>query len=277
MKRIVTLIMGMCLALCAFAQAQITTRREKISDFPSKITKVVLTGNDFHDIAIKAAVKSVWTISPFEFCSLDEFNALKKDANYYFLLLVKVQRKKESAPGISYFTLVKGTPDAETIDDMMELSNIPVCPADFPNGKEGSFMPALLDIMQKCVEKSMTSAFSGIGSIMQNITKTAGMNLIFDEADLAPQINEKYKTAKFGAKVLAGDDDLTMEAMDGAASNTAVGYVIAPMDNESASSYFLMLINAETHELYYYKKCPLKAGAQACFSVKDMDKILSVR
>ena len=55
--------------LMAGAQAQINTKKVKISDFTEKITKVVLTGNDFYDSILKDEVKTHWRVSPYEFCT----------------------------------------------------------------------------------------------------------------------------------------------------------------------------------------------------------------
>ena len=49
-------IAGLLLTTDALGQAQITTRREKLKDFTSKTTKVVLTGDEFLDEAVKESV-----------------------------------------------------------------------------------------------------------------------------------------------------------------------------------------------------------------------------
>ncbi len=49
MKRFITIILFCIISVSAFAQAQIITKREKVKDFPTRITKVVLTGNEFKD------------------------------------------------------------------------------------------------------------------------------------------------------------------------------------------------------------------------------------
>ena len=49
-KILVLAIAGTLVTTEIFGQVQITTRREKLKDFTSKITKVVLTGDDFMEI-----------------------------------------------------------------------------------------------------------------------------------------------------------------------------------------------------------------------------------
>ena len=61
----------------AWGQAQINTKKVKIGDFTQKITKIVLSGNEFIDTVFKDEVTARWRISPYEFCTLEEFNNMK--------------------------------------------------------------------------------------------------------------------------------------------------------------------------------------------------------
>ena len=141
-----------------FGQAQITTRREKIKDFTSKTTKVVMSGDEILDEALREAVTTSWSLSPYEFCSKDEFNALKTNAGHYFLLVVKGQEKKEYEPGIDLLTLVKGGPEAaKGINEMLEVVSFPLRSAQLPSGRELAVLPAIIKVMQD-LTKTMTSS-----------------------------------------------------------------------------------------------------------------------
>ena len=82
MRKTITFIISLLLPLLAGAQAQINTKKVKISDFTQKVTKVVLNGNEFFDITFQEEVTARWRISPYEFCTLEEFEQLKNDENY---------------------------------------------------------------------------------------------------------------------------------------------------------------------------------------------------
>ena len=84
MKKFTVLALALLMPLLVCAQAQIDTKKMKISDFTQKITKVVLTGNLFHDATMKSEVTAKWNISPCEFCSLKEFEELKSDDDLPF-------------------------------------------------------------------------------------------------------------------------------------------------------------------------------------------------
>ena len=96
MKKIILLIASVLLPVLVSAQAQINTKKVKIEDFTEKTTKVVLTGNLFFDQVFKEEIRNRWRISPYEFCSLEEFGKLKTDGNYYFLMIVKGQISLQS-------------------------------------------------------------------------------------------------------------------------------------------------------------------------------------
>ena len=46
MKKLLTILAVVLIPVIAGAQAQINTKKVKISDFTEKVTKIVLTGND---------------------------------------------------------------------------------------------------------------------------------------------------------------------------------------------------------------------------------------
>ena len=127
MKRFIILIAAVLIPFITGAQAQINTKKVKIEDFTQKITKVVLTGNIFYDSSMEDEIAARWRVSPYEFCSVQEFEQLKGNSEYYFLLTTKGQFKKETEPGLQFLTLVKGGEKAEGgIDDMLEIVSLPI-------------------------------------------------------------------------------------------------------------------------------------------------------
>ena len=84
MRKLTILLLSLLITPAVFGQAQINTKKVKIADFTQKTTKVVLTGNMFYDSALQDEIATIWRISPYEFCSLEEFENLKSDGRYYF-------------------------------------------------------------------------------------------------------------------------------------------------------------------------------------------------
>lgn len=256
----------------AFAQAQIDTKKVKIGDFTQKVTKVVLTGSALFDGVLQDEVAARWRVSPYEFCSLEEFNSLKNSDKYYFLLTTKGQFKKETEPSLQFLTLVKGGNQASKgIDEMLEIVSLPIASAEDPSGRELVFLPAFLNIIQKYTVDSMDkdySAYAGLGNYTSRISKSEGMNIVFSEDDLDATVTEN----ELAVFIVTDEDSADKFVMDNT-PNTLVSYVAAPSNPVNGSFCYKMLVNAETYELYFYRKHRINAKNGPGFMPYDIRHI----
>jgi hypothetical protein len=272
MKKILLFFAFAIMTASAFAQAQIDTKKVKISDFTQKVTKVVLTGSAIYDGVLQDEVAARWRISPYEYCTLDEFNSLKGSDKYYFLITTKGQFKKEAEPSLQFLTLVKGGSNASKgIDEMLEIVSMPISSADDPSGRELVFLPVFLTIIQEYTLDSMDrdySAYLGLSNYTSNISKASEKNIVFSENDIAPNV-EMGDCASF----IVTDEDSADEMIMNNAQNTLVSYVVAPAEPVNGSFCYKMLIDAQTYELYYYRKHRISAKSGAGFLPYDIRSI----
>ena len=279
MRKLFIMLAVALLPLMAGAQAQINTKKVKISDFTEKITKVVLTGNDFYDIALQDEVKARWRVSPYEFCTWEEFQRDRNSSDFYFLLTTSSQFKKESEPGLDLLSLVKGGTGA-TINSMLEVVFIPFAPAEDPSGREMVFLPAFLDIIQKHALMSMekdTDGYIGLSNNSMNIAKAKNMEFVFSEDDLSSEITREFRDLNFDSDMVITDEDSADDYMLENAPNTLVSYVVAPTDAQPGSFCYKMLINSETHELYYFRRHRITKKFGPGFLAEDIRRINSYR
>lgn len=272
MKKILLFFAFAIMTASAFAQAQIDTKKVKISDFTQKVTKVVLTGSALYDGVLQDEVAARWRISPYEYCTLDEFNSLKGSDKYYFLITTKGQFKKEAEPSLQFLTLVKGGRNASKgIDEMLEIVSMPISSADDPSGRELVFLPVFLTIIQEYTLDSMDrdySAYLGLSNYTSNISKASEKNIVFSENDIAPNV-EMGDCASF----ILTDEDSADEMIMNNAHNTLVSYVVAPAEPVNGSFCYKMLIDTQTYELYYYRKHRISAKSGAGFLPYDIRSI----
>ena len=277
MKRIIVATAALLLSLMAWGQAQIDTKKVKISDFTQKITKVVLTGNMFYDGSLKSEIAAKWHVSPFEFCTMQEYEALKGDDNYYFLLTVQGQFRKESEPGLTFLSLVKGGKNAaEGIDEMLEIVSFPLASAEDPSGREYVFLPAVLDIIQNYALDSMENdinAYTGLPNYTMNITKSGDMTIVFSEKDLSGEVTPQVRNQCFDEKVLVLEEEEADEYMSPEKSSTLVSYVVAPTSGKAGSYCYKMLIEPQTNTLYYFRKHKITKKAGSGFLAEDIRRI----
>lgn len=272
-------IAGLLLTTDALGQAQITTRREKLKDFTSKTTKVVLTGDEFLDEALKESVASTWTVSPYEFCTNEEFQGIKTNDNFYFLMVVKGQFRRESEPGIDLLTLVKGGEGAEkSISDMFEVVNFPLRPTEDPSGREFVLLPAFLKIIQDhtiSLTDTEMKAYSSLGA--KDSKKLRIKRIFFWSEDFAPQVDEQTKRSLDEDILIKEDEDEVDEIFSEGTFNTVVSYVVAPSEPVNGSICYKMLIGSDNHELYYFKKHKITAKSGKGFLSSDIKSIKLLR
>ena len=264
------------------AQAQIVTKDAKIEDFQEKTTKIVLTGNEFFDSALSEEIRTRWNISPYEFCTLEDFNSLKESSDYYFLLCVKSRFRKEPEPGIQMLTLIKGGEKADKgLGKMLELVSIPLCSAKYPSGREMIFLPALIDIMQEQVIHVLSSSISAYSSLSEasgNMSDARDMSIVFSEDDLSDEVTEEMLSQYFHDGIILSDETGADDLMLGNMENTLVSYTVTPFEPTAGSSFcYKMLIDAGTHELYYFKKHRITKKAGAGFLPEDLMRITAGR
>lgn len=258
MKRTAILLISILMTVMSWGQAQINTKKVKISDFTQKITKVVLTGNGFLDSTLQDEVTSRWRVSPYEFCSMEEFEQLKTDKEYYFLISTSGQFKEESNPSIQFLTLVKGGQEAKKgIDEMLEIVSLPISPADVPSGRELIFMPAFLDIIQNHALRAMENdinAYAGLSNSTERLSRKGDARILLSNDDIYGEADAELMKSLTEKGVMFADEEEADEAFNDESVKTIVSYVVAPDSAEIGSFCYKMLIDSQNHALYYFKR-----------------------
>ena len=274
MKRILLIIVALGFCLYSSAQIQITTRKEKLSDFPTKTTKVVLTGDELVDGYMKAAMKNIWVLSPFEFCSRDEFEAHKGNADYYFMCLNPEKQKNESVYNTIMLTIVKGGSGKE-LKDMFEVTKFPVCAIDSTyHHRLDAFLPAIVNLLQNHVKDCLYNSFNPIKP--SPLSKVSTKAIFIAEDDLTEDLQNYviHNKSKAHLKVTdtANADRMFIEGADALFS-----YTFAPDHPVPGSVCYKMLFDARTYELYYYETHVITSSKGKGFLKKDINKIAGSR
>lgn len=164
----------------AAAQMKIYTRGVKIKDFTSKTTKVVLGGPQVFADALREEVSSLWSVSPYEFCTEGDYEKLKGSNDYYFLHLCP-------RDSVMFLTLDKGGKEGETnpLLQGFNLADIPVFSQGDPSPSSVEYMAAFVDMMQNFIEAALRSepvAYKGLKGSVQ--PKRRGANPV--TLDISP-------------------------------------------------------------------------------------------
>ena len=260
MKKIGTLLLTLVIGLPLFAQGQVTTRKHRLADFTDKMTQVVLSGDEVLNAALRKEVPYIWTSSTFEFCSLEQFEKIKTQDKYYFLIPVESIFKGEEEPGIRFLTLVKGGADAKDgISAMHEVVSLPVAAAMGTSDRDLVYLGGIIQAIQEYTLAAMESESAAYkmsewfnGRFKKSVE---GKKVYIAEEDLSSEVNEKAL-----AKL---DGNLSLHIVPSSESDwqyvhqsdeTVVGYVIAPIFPVKGSVCYKLLFEADTHRLCYLER-----------------------
>lgn len=281
MKKLLTGLLCLTMSVTLLAQGRVSTRKYILNDFPDKVTKVVLSGDAFLNNALRQEVVRIWTASPFEFCTLPDFEKLRLSDEYYFLMPAATRFKGEKEAETVFLMLLKGGPEAaEGLGAMYEVISLPLASAESSSGRELTYVGPLVQAVQEFTLAAMESEkvaysreqwfnarFGAEGRMKQLYMADEDLSLSVDETALG-----KYKDEDFHVVTADQADEMFLQAP----YNTLVSYVVAPTDPTNASYSYQMLFEAESGELFYFSKHRIQAKSKAGFTVKDL-KWLSKR
>jgi hypothetical protein len=246
-------------------------------NFSNKKTMVVSNASDFTDLALMDAVKSGWKISEFEFCSTQQFEKMRRDTMFYFLLRVEGKFRKEGEASIEYLTLVKGGPASDKgISKMQEIVSLPLQAVGDETGKVFVFFPAFIDIIQEHilnVSEDILKAYVGNSFYSNRIEEYGSSVIIFDQAEIGYPVTEEDIEELFAGKAILADAAAAEEAMQKAAPQTIVSLAISPSEPKNGSYSYKMLIDAQTNKMVFFRRHKISPRLPAGFTREDIKRI----
>ena len=208
------------------------------------------------DLLLRKAIEADWFLSPYEFCSWEDFERIKTDSTYYFLIRATGQHSSENEPAMEFWTLLKGSPDAtEGISGLPEVLSLPLQPLQDNSGRIFPFLPAYVRIIQQHITKVIREDrghFSGLNEYANGMDNTSGLTLLFSKDDFASPVTEEELN-----KLFAGHARL----------------VLYPSINQRGSYCYKMILRADTYELLFYRKHKINARNGNGFLMEDIRRL----
>jgi hypothetical protein len=259
------------------AQVKLFGKVEDLTDFSNKKLMVVLENGSLIDATIRGAIEKEWIISKYEFCSTDDFEKLKNDDSYYFLVRVNGIFKKEKEPALEFISLLKGGPkEIKNISQMPDIITLPLQPINDGSGYILPYIDSYVKLIQDHViriQRNKIAARVGISWYSNRLDEVRAENVLFGENDISNELKPNdvvFLLNNYGKVV---DEDEIQKAIENKASKTLVSICIAPNISQSGSYCYKMLLSTDTNELYYYRKQKISGRAPRGFLIEDMKKI----
>jgi hypothetical protein len=233
--------------------------KEEIKQFTESKTCVVLEEDQIstYNTYIKEAVKEFWTITPYEFIEVKDFNVRRLNPAYSFIVLTQTNFEKDKSGALyNFINLLQGKSGSK-LGEMPEICAMPLSFASEDDLEYGYKLGAILSFIQKHAamisdDPSLTGR-KYLKYYNKNIPEVANKTILVKQEDLSPDIStiEKIK-AIYTGKILIVSEEEIMKAIADKTPNTLILHKVGPAGDEHSGFCFKMLIGTDDSNMYYY-------------------------
>ncbi|MGQ9620602.1 MAG: hypothetical protein ACUVTX_06400 [Bacteroidales bacterium] len=232
---------------------------DEIKQFMASKTCVVLEDDPFSEwnSFIKTAVNSFWTITPFEFINIVEFNKRRTDPAYSFIVLTQTHFERDKTGGLfNFINLIQGK-RVKDLSDNPEICAVPLSFANEDDIEYGYKLGVILSFIQKHARLiSEDPSLTGRRYLRYynvNAPEVVNKTILAKKEDLAPEINniEAIKAIyPFPFRIV--EEDEIVRAINEKSPATLILHKAGPTDNRTGSFCFKILIGADDANMYYF-------------------------
>ena len=259
MKRAVSILSVLCFSVTLFSQAPFPSK-EEIKQFSESKTCVVLEDDPLSDFNfyIKDAMKEYWTITPYEFINVSDFNVRRISSSLSFIVLTDTNYDKDKSNSVfNFINLLQGK-NVDKLGEMPEICAIPLSFAGEEDIEYGYKLGAILSFMQKhaqlIMEDPSKTGRKYLKFYNENIPAVMGKTILIKQEDLAPEIGTIGKIkAIYSNKVEIVSEEDIVNAIKNKTPNTLILHKVGPVGDNILEGYcFKMLIGTDDANMYYY-------------------------
>jgi len=233
--------------------------KDEIKQFTESKTCIVLEEDQISvfNTYIKEAVKEFWTITPYEFIEVKDFNVRRLNPAYSFLVLTQTNFEKDKTGALyNFINLLQGKSGSK-LGEMPEICAVPLSFASEDDLEYGYKLGAILLFMQK--HSAMISddpTLTGrkyLKYYNKNIPKVANKTILVKQEDLSPDILtiEKIKSIYINKIRIVSEEEI-MKAIADKTPGTLILHKVGPVGEKKSGYCFKMLIGTDDSDMYYY-------------------------
>jgi len=233
--------------------------QDEIKQFKASKTCIVLEDDPFssYNIYIKDAAKAYWTITPYEFISVKDFNVRRLNPAFSFLVITQTNFDKDPSHGLyNFLNLLQGK-DVNKLAEMPEICSFPLSFAGVNDLVYSYKLGAIVSFMQKHAQKILEDPSLSLRKYLKyynkNIPDIKNKTILVEQDDLTPQISTiKRIKAIYSHNIKIVTDDEITKAIENKTPDTVILHKVGPMGDRDSGFCFIMLIGTDDSELYYY-------------------------
>jgi len=235
--------------------------KDEIKQFTASKTCVVLEDDPLssYNAFIKKAVKAFWTITPYEFIEIKDFNIRRLKPGYSFIVLTQTNFDKDKSNSLfNFINLLQGK-NVNKLGEMPEICAIPLSFAGEDDLEYSYKLGAILAFMQKHAQMiSDDPSLTGrkyLKYYNKYIPEVHTKTILVKQEDLAPEIAtiDKIKSIYPDKIEIVTEDDI-VKAIENKTPNTLILHKVGPVGDRNSGYCFKMLIGTDDSNMYYYNQ-----------------------
>jgi hypothetical protein len=279
MRKLISLLSAVVMVIPIFSQEYLPTREDLEKFFHTK-TLVVLDRNPLntYDWEIQEAMENEWTITEFDFIKYEEFEEMRKNPDYSFLMLVNVTFEKDKLHAVYKFLNLSLGGNYYDMISMPDLVSVPVA---YRNVEEDSYNYKL-GILVRFIQNHIKLIYEHPELVSSNIfkhyndnkgdVKQKNLYLIADELDKS--VNSPARISKIYPHKFTM---VTREDIKNAIANRDDQVVflhkVGPEGTRLNARCYKILVGAGDANFYYFDWHMISDKKPDSFLVNDFKKI----
>ena len=262
MKKTFLVVQLLAIVMVLSAQAPFPGKDE-IKQFTASKTCVVLEDDPFSSFNsyMKDAMKEFWTVTPYEFITVRDFNVRRSKPEFSFIVLTETNFDKDKSNSVFNFVNLLQGKNVNKLGELPEICAIPLSFAGEDDIEYGYKLGAILSFMQKhaqlIMEDPSKTGRKYLKFYNENVPAVMNKTILIKEEDLAPEISsiDRIKGIYSNKIEIVSEEDI-VKAIETKAPNTVILHKVGPVGegNEDQGYCFKMLIGTDDSNMYYYNQ-----------------------
>ena len=279
MIRVAVFILFVFSIMVVNAQDHIPTKADYTAFYNTR-TMVVMDTNPMSDFnfKIKDVMKNSWNITEYEFITEQEFESLKGNPAYSFLLTTTVTFNKDKTKArYTFLSLLMGKSDTD-VRDMPDLCSIPLSYLRVEDDSYAYKLDGFIRFIQNHV-KLMTEHPELIKANVfkyynKNVKSLKDKTLYLVAEDLETTVNTQKKIQKvypYDVKIVSRDE--VMEAIESKDPDVVFLHKVGPEGTRYKARCYKFLMGAADSQLYYFDYHMITPKKRDYLLEKDLKKM----
>jgi hypothetical protein len=280
MKKPLLLILLFLLASMANAQQRPYPTIDDAEKFKKSVTCVVLEDNpfSFYNAEIKSAVNKYWKVTPLKFITETEFNLMRTDPSYSFIVLTITNFSNDkSGSAYDFLNLLLGA-DVDELDQLPEFCALPLSFAGAPEEEYSYKLGLIIRFMEYHAEMIMknptTPALRYLKYYNKNVPDIRNKTILVRESDLSPEVNtlERIRTY-YPYNVRIVDEEEIIKAVDEKAKDVLIVHKVGPDGVKQTGTCMKMLIGTDDAVMYYFDSHMVDSKNASGLLISDLKRL----